>query len=294
MESGKMFGGAVRTVNVDRESEANKLSVDTGIGGTRIATARESLGALLRRLRQRARPAPNRRASRRRVAGLRREEVALEAGISVTWYTWLEQGRPVRVSPSTLLEIARALGADETERDHLLRLGVASSAPVRPSFASAATTHIREFADGLRPHPAYAVNGRWDVLYANEPAHRIFGDFNAQPGVTDNVLRRLCVDPAWRALFEDWEDIVASAVAQFRASTGHFAGDPEWDAFVAQLQTESSVFAGHWSRQELAASHPRHKVLRHAELGRLAFTYASVALDAGPDDVRVVIYTPHE
>ena len=270
------------------------MSADPGIGGTTIDSPESptrALAAFLRRMRDRAEPRAGRRTPRRRAAGMRREEVAIDAGISVTWYTWLEQGRPVRVSRRTLLSIARALRLDATERAHLLRLADAATA-VRPRLTSAASASVRALADGLLPHPAYVVNGLWDVLYANRSARIVFGDFDARPGVTDNILRRLHLDADWRTRFVDWPSVCGSAVAQFRLATAAMVGSPSWTAFVDQLSHDSEDFAGRWARHELATSFPREKVVRHAAAGDLRFLYASVAPDAEPTDVRLIVYTP--
>ena len=270
---------------------ANKLSADPGISGTTVESPARALGTFLRRMRDRAEPRTGRRIPRRRATGMRREEVAIDAGISVTWYTWLEQGRHVRVSRRTLLDIARALRLDATERAHLLRLADAATA-TRPRLTSAASAEVRSLADGLLPHPVYVVNGLWDVLYANRSAAVVFGDFDSQPGVTDNVLRRLYLDLDWRARFADWPSVCGSAVAQFRLATAGLVGSETWTAVVDRLSRESEAFADRWARHELATAFPREKVVRHPAAGNLRFLYASVAPDAEPADVRLIVYTP--
>ena len=244
-------------------------------------------------MRDRAEPQPGRRQAGRRAIGLRREEVAIEAGISVTWYTWLEQGRPVRVSRRTLRSIARALRLDATERAHLLTLADAASAsPLRRQLTATASPALVALADGLNPQPAYIVNGLWDVLYATDAARRVFGEFDAKAGITDNILRRLFLDADWRDRFADWDVVSRSAVAQFRVATAGLVGWPRWNRFVARLCDESPLFAEQWERHELAAAFARDKVVRHPELGELSFVYASVAPDGEPADVRLILYTP--
>lgn len=223
---------------------------------------------------------------------MRREEVAIEAGISVTWYTWLEQGRPVRVSRRTLDGLGRALRLDATERVHLIRLARAVAGADKPNeITTAATPSLHAMADGLEPHAVYVVNGLWDVLYANESARTMFGDFGEVPGVTDNVLRRLYLDARWRTLFPDWLAVSGAAVAQFRAATGHMVGTPRWREFIRALARESADFAKRWERHELASAFPRHKTVRGAMGGERSFLYASVAPDGEPPDVRLIVYT---
>ena len=269
----------------------NKLSTDTSIPTTTLPESpARALGAFLRRMRDRARPLDSRRQSRRRATGLRREEVSDAAGISVTWYTWLEQGREVRVSPRTLNAIADALRLSTTEREHLIRLADAAHATRASSVTGVASDSLRRFVDALTPHAAYAINGMWDVLHANAAATALLGPFLSDHA-TGNVLTRLFLDSAWRRLFHPWEDVAASAVAQFRASTAHLTGDDDWHRFVARLAGDSAAFAEVWSRHDLAESTSREKVLCHPTFGTLRMLYASLAPEAEPNDVRVVVYT---
>jgi transcriptional regulator with XRE-family HTH domain len=250
-----------------------------------------TLGAFLRRMRDRA--SPPQRGTRRRAVGLRREEVAAAADIGVSWYTWLEQGRPVRVSRRTLAAIARALHLSAAERAHLMRLADAAANPAAaPRFTTVASPLLRDLVRSLAPHPAYAVNGYWDVLCANDAATRLFGAFDADPGRTDNVLARLFLDPAWRALFHDWSVVAESAVAQFRAATGHLLADDTWRGLVDAVRAASPEFASMWDRHDLAEPTVREKSVQHPERGRLRFVYASIAPDGEPADVRVVTYMP--
>lgn len=273
----------------------NKLSTDTGIATNTQDAARRALGLFLRRMRDRATPTtagagPRRGA--RRTPGMRREEVALAAGISVTWYTWLEQGRPMKVSPETLTAVADALRLDETERVHLRRLADSSAtdSPHASGRTRALMPEVRALVDGLVPHPAYAMNGWWDVLHANAPAVTLFGDFGAYPGTTDNVLRRLFLDATWRERFPMWSVVAESAVAQFRATSGFYVGNLEWEEFVARLASESSDFEELWARHAFAGAVATSCDVRAADGSRSTFSYASVAPDTERCDVRVVIY----
>jgi hypothetical protein len=196
----------------------------------------------------------------------------------------------VRVSRRTLGAIARALRLDATERAHLLQLAAAAAAPTPPSPTGTATPSLRALVDALAPHPAYAVNARWDVLHANAPAVATFGDFAARPGVTDNVLARLLLDEGWRTCFVDWGAVTASAIAQFRAATGRMVGDAWWKAFVARLSAESAVFREAWARHDLAAAASWEKTVRHADGTVTPYRYASLAPDAEAPDVRIVVY----
>jgi transcriptional regulator with XRE-family HTH domain len=277
-------------MNPREAKRANKLSTDTSTPTTRLRESpARTLGAFLRRMRDRATPLDARRGSRRRAAGLRREEVSQAAGISVTWYTWLEQGRDVRVSPRALNAIADALRLDATERDHLLRLADAAHATRASSITQVASEQLVRFVDALS-HPAYAINGMWDVLHANRAATALLGEFRPEHP-TGNVLTRLFLDPAWQRLFHPWDEVAASAAAQFRTATAHLTGDDDWHRFIGRLSDESDAFRDLWSRHDLAESTSRAKILRHPTLGTVRMLYTSLAADAEPNDLRVVVYT---
>jgi transcriptional regulator with XRE-family HTH domain len=243
----------------------------------------------------RGRAVPSARAgmTRRRVRGLRREEVAVAAGISLTWYTWLEQGRPVRVSAQTLRAIGRALRLAPVERTHLTRLASAAlGSGKRVNVTRAASDGLQALVESLAPHPVYTVNGVWDVIYRNRVADLVFGNFDREPGVTDNVLRRLMLDAEWRELFDDWRSVAESAIAQFRAATGHLVGQPAWQRFVARLSNDSPWFAEQWSAHVVRPSVGYTKIVRHRTAGTLTMLYASLAPAGEPADVRLVVYTP--
>ncbi len=144
----------------------------------------------------------------------------------------------------------------------------------------------------LSPHPAYAVNGVWDLLCRNRLADAVFGDFGREPGRTDNVLRRLMLDPDWRERFANWENVAESAIAQFRAATGHLVGSSTWRQFVAKLSDESSWFAERWSALRVVPAVTYTKIVRHPVAGSLTMLYASLAPEGEPSDVRLVMYTP--
>ena len=285
--------------NLSVSSGANKASRDAGSATTTFDAGSKALGDFLRAMRARVAPLSSGTSTRvssfgrRRVRGLRREEVAVAAGISLTWYTWLEQGRPVRVSARTLRAIGRALRLAPTERAYLMRLASgAAGGTRRVPLTYTASESLRALVRHLAPHPAYAVNGLWDVLCRNREADEMFGDFDRKPGVTDNVLRRLLLDPDWRSLFVDWEALATSAVAQFRVGTARLTGQAPWRGFVSTLAAESEWFATKWPAQAVASSVTYVKTVRHPRLGVRHLWYAPLSPDGEPADVKVVVYTP--
>jgi transcriptional regulator with XRE-family HTH domain len=230
--------------------------------------------------------------ARRRARGLLREEVAMIAGVGVTWYTWLEQARPIKPSVHVLSDIARALRLDDAERMHLLRLARPDLEPAPAvRLATSASPALLRTMESLAPNPAYAVNAVWDVIAWNKAAARVFGDFATIKGERRNLLYLIFCDRHWRSLFDGWEAIAASAVAQFRAGTARHNGDARFKSLLKLLERESPEFREHWRRRDVRRPMPRSKVLDHPRAGRLDLEYATFQPDGDPD-VRLTIYTP--
>jgi transcriptional regulator with XRE-family HTH domain len=256
---------------------------------------REQLAHFLRAKRQSVRPQQLGLAVRRlrRATGLLREEVAELAGVSLTWYTWMEQARPTNPSARVLDGLASALQLMPAERQHLFKLarpdleadGLAADAEAVWGSAHG------NFLHSLAPHPAYAIDVLWNVLEWNAPAGKVFGEF-AAAGVERNVLYRLLFDAHWRALFVDWEKIIALAVAQFRASTAHIADQIRFGEFVATLSGRSALFAQLWSLQAVALPPACVKELRHPLVGALRFNYTTLRPEGLTGEARFTIYTP--
>lgn len=230
--------------------------------------------------------------ARRRARGLLREEVAMIAGVGLTWYTWLEQARPIKPSVRVLGSLARALRLSDVERAHLFRL---ARPDLEPSPAVQLTTAVSQplqsTMDGLSPNPAYAVNAVWDVIGWNKPAKLLFGDFAAVDVERRNLLHLIFCDSAWRNLLRDWEAISAFAVAQFRESTARLGGDPRFKELVGMLERDSESFRMHWRRRDVRQPAPQSKVLNHRHAGRLDLDYATFQADSDRE-VRLTIYTP--
>ena len=230
--------------------------------------------------------------TRRRARGLLREEVAMMAGVGVTWYTWLEQARPVKPSVRVVGSIARALRLDEAERAHLFRLARPDLEPAPATqLATRISQTLQRTMEALSPNPAYATNAVWDVIGWNKAATCVFSDFERIEAERRNLLYLLFCDPDWRILFQDWETISASAVAQFRAGTARLGSDARFRQLVSTLERDSASFRAHWRKRDVHQSAPRSKVLTHSNAGRLDLEYATFQPD-GDGDVRLTIYTP--
>ncbi|MGI3168516.1 helix-turn-helix transcriptional regulator [Pseudooceanicola sp. C21-150M6] len=251
------------------------------------AARREELARFLRARREAL--APQRPGGRRRTPGLRREEVAAEAGISVTWYTWLEQARDVSVSAETLRRVARALQLNETEEHYLT--GLARPGDFRAASPEKVPEALLTIVQGLSPHPAYAMDRVFNVVAWNDPAETLFGAFTTGDPVTGNVLARLFLDPEWKRLFVDWPGIARSAVAQFRTATAAFAQDPEVTGLVARLCDEAPVFATVWQAAELAPSPDWTKVIRRGNRTE-SWRYSVLRPEGAAKGFTVTLYLP--
>ena len=253
----------------------------------------KALGAFLKRTRaSRVADSAVPAAPRRRVKGLRREEVALAAGISVTWYTWIEQGRAVTCSRATLDRIALALRMDRTERKHLFDLASPSGDQAAATISMVAPPELTPVIDALRVEPAFVVNGLWDVLHFNAACAAVLGPFERGSRATGNVLRRLFLDEQWRTRFADRDRTVQSAVAQFRSMPGRLHGTDTLLLFLATLAEESAEFRALWERKHLAPPPIKQKTFNHATAGALTMHYARLRPDTAAVDVSIVLYVP--
>jgi transcriptional regulator with XRE-family HTH domain len=183
----------------------------TGLGGTMTKRPqdgrRKELGQFLRSRRERSKPSQALldRHPRRRTPGLRREEVAEEAGIGITWYTWLEQGRDIGVSPEVLRRLSRALSLSREETKHLFRLsgvGLVEDVPPLPSIVKPS---LQRVLDAMEYIPAYVHNARWDRIAWNDAALALMGDFSSDPLEQRNTVWRTFLSPDVRAYTEDWD-----------------------------------------------------------------------------------------
>jgi hypothetical protein len=227
---------------------------------------------------------------RRRTPGLRREEVAQLAGVGVTWYTWLEQGRPIHASTQVLDAIARTLRLDQAEREHLYRLADVPAVPSAP--AECLPAEIQTILDALVPVPAVVYNGRYDVLAWNATYRALFPGLTKAPVDERNALWQLFVVPPCCSAIGNWEAEVRTLVATFRASFGRHLGEPAWTSFVERLSAASPKFAEMWADHDVASPSARVKIfVRNLGEVRVNTTATSLGISASPE-TRLVVYTP--
>jgi transcriptional regulator with XRE-family HTH domain len=270
-------------------SEAPALIDPPGRNGSDLW--RRELGAFLRSRRERIKPEQVglRATRRRRTPGLRREEVAQLAGVGVTWYTWLEQGRDINASAQVLDAIARTLQFDAHEHAHLFTLaGVATTTIANECRALCPT--VQPLIDQLEPFPAMVVNSRLDLLAYNRVYASFFDDLHTIQIEDRNILWLAYTHPQWRAAIVDWDD-VAQLVAEYRAAMAEHLDDPAWKTLVERLHRASPEFTAVWDRHDVQSIDGRTKRARHPTAGLLKLDYTNlwVGQQVG---IRIVAYAP--
>ena len=223
----------------------------------------------------------------RRVPGLRREELAMLAGVSVDYYVRLEQGRNASVSGSVLDAIARALQLDEHERAHLFDLAKPTRAPRRPApRPQRVRPGMRTLLDNLVT-PAFVLGRRLDILATNRMARALLCDFDALPPRERNHARWVFLDPAARELYLDWEAVARDNVAVLRMDAGRHPDDPELSELIGELTIKSPDFARWWSDHDVLRQTHGTKRYHHPVVGNLTVAYEALPL---PDDAEQTLF----
>ncbi|GGV49365.1 hypothetical protein GCM10010245_77790 [Streptomyces spectabilis] len=292
---GSATGRTPRTADAPGAPAPAPVSPKAPASPTAAARRRPELAAFLRGRRARVTPAdvgmpPG---PRRRTPGLRREEVAQLSGVGVTWYTWLEQGRPINASAQVLDAVARTLRLDRAEREHLYHLAEVPYAVRHEAAAEAVGAEIQGLIDALDPHPAVVYNTRYDILATN-PAYRdLFLVPETEAIGVPNVLWTLFVVPRSDCplVFRDSE--LPVMVATLRGAYGRHVGEPAWEEFVRGLSLASQEFADLWASGNVIPPGPRVKTFRHTAVGELRMTSVSLSINGMPE-CRIVAYTPDD
>lgn len=226
----------------------------------------------------------------RRVPGLRREEVARLAGVSVDYYVRLERGRSRNVSDVVLKAIARTLRLDDTERDHLFAL----ARPARPDSDPAPDQRMRpamqRILEGLTDSPALAVGRRWDVLGANRLARALYTDFDALPPRDRNIARYMFLDESTRTLFADWAYEARRTVAGLHLYAGRHPDDRALADLVGELSAQDPDFRRWWAEHHVFRRTFGTKRLRHPLVGDITLQYEAMAPTGDPDQL-LGVYT---
>ncbi|HEY0716659.1 MAG TPA: helix-turn-helix transcriptional regulator [Streptosporangiaceae bacterium] len=230
---------------------------------------------------------------RRRTPGLRREELALLAGVGITWYTWLEQGRPINASVQVLDAVARTLRLDQAEREHLYRLADATPVRMITGSAPAVPPTVVDILHSLGPSPAVLVNGRSDILHSNWVHRAMFRGWHSMPCIHRNLLWCAVTEPSAREKLLNFDDEIPYMVARMRANYAAHVGDPDWEEDIRRLCDLSPEFAGLWSRHEVCEPALRLRIFRDNDVGEMRFTINELAVSAVPG-LSLVVYSPHD
>ncbi|NQX13103.1 helix-turn-helix domain-containing protein [Microbacteriaceae bacterium VKM Ac-2855] len=221
----------------------------------------------------------------RRVPGLRREEVAMLAGVSADYYTRLERGNLAGVSESVLDSLANALHLDEAETAHLFDLARAANASPRRR-RPAPTVHVRpslqRILDSMVGAPAWVRNGRMDFLAANELGYALYCDYFDDPSRPANSARFIFLDPRAQEFFPDWERNASDVVAILRGEAGRHPYDKKLTDLVGELSTRSDEFRVRWAAHDVRFHRTGTKRIHHRVVGDLELTYEAMEFPGLP------------
>jgi transcriptional regulator with XRE-family HTH domain len=251
-----------------------------------------ALGQLLRSRRERLVPAdvglPG--GPRRRTAGLRREEVALLANLSATYYTFLEQGRPVRPSEQVLDALASALRMSAAERRylHVLAYGPGGTAQPPPERID---PEVADLVQRLEPDPTIVKGRRWDVLASNPAARELFTDWEALPADERNLVRWMFTADRARVVYLEWESEARAMLGRFRLAAARHPDDPDFRALIADLRRDSEHVRDWWPRHDVTGLGSGSKKLRHPRLGPVDYSHVVLQVADHPDQT-LVTYSP--
>ncbi|MFI6639796.1 helix-turn-helix transcriptional regulator [Streptomyces sp. NPDC050504] len=227
--------------------------------------------------------------ARRRTPGLRREEVAVLAGVGVSWYQWLEQGRDITVSPQVLDSVARVLRLSSAERRHLYVLaGLNPPAPEVDRDALKMCEGLRRLIDTWMPYPAHIMDVYWNTVMYNDAAAMVLG---MRPEIVQNCLIAFFTDPIYRSQVLSWEQNAAQVVAQYRAACSERPDDEGFQSVVGQARAESAEFTELWARRDIEPGGQLRKAVEHPVVGTLYLESTQLRVPARPD-LTIVLHSP--
>lgn len=231
---------------------------------------------------------------RRRVPGLRREEVAQLAAISTDYYTRLEQGR-ISPTPTVIASVARALGLDDDQRAYLIEIsGLDPAAPRPPRKPGALTTtplpQLQAFIDDLATTPVFVIGPRTEIVAWNVMGAALITDFATIPEAQRYYIRLLITDPRMRQLYADWDDVTRLAVEQLRRLNATAPDDPRLVGLVRELSAIDTQFKQWWATHDVAPRTAGTKTLRHPVVGTLRLDWSALTWNADPD-LQLIVWT---
>ena len=247
---------------------------------------RQLLGDFVRAHRERLPPEGS--ATRRRTPGLRREELAARAGISITWLTWIEQGRDVKASPQALDRLVRALTLSRAERAYLFELSGIHDPTDPPSQDLTDAPASIVAAVAAVTHPAYGLDRLWNACCWNKAAECLFQGW-LTPDCERNLLLFVFLDPAARKLIPHWDMRARRLLAEFRGDYGHSFADPRARALVERLRRDSALFRAAWDEQSVLEREGGVRHFQHPDGGALSFLQHTFAPAERPDHKLVIL-----
>lgn len=225
-------------------------------------------------------------------SGLRREEVAFLSGVSVTWYTWLEQARDSNPSRQVLEALSRALRLTVREHAYVLELaGFSPSHPAEPMAVRPAPDHVQRLLDALVTFPSYAITSGWGIAGWNAAYEALYPSIATVAEEDRNLLWLVFTDPYVRKLLPNWESDSHHFLAQFRAEAGPRLGDPAFASLVTRLSDASREFRKGWDSHSIEPFASRERTFHHPLVGDLQLEHNRLSPSDHPD-LHVVIYTP--
>lgn len=228
--------------------------------------------------------------SRRRTPGLKREELAQLAGISVTWYTWLEQGRDIQVSLPVIDSLCRVLKLDDDECAYLKQL-----AQVQHSNSYAlndvVSKELQSVLDNLMHCPSTIINEKWQVLSWNDAACLLFGDFSKMKSLERNILWSIFTDPQQKNHLLNWPAHAKALLGRFRIAYSNHLDDPWFIDFVELLKSKSPEFSTWWALHDIESSGLTKKSFHHPTLGILDFMVSKFEV-LGHNNLKLIVHTP--
>ncbi|WP_282035313.1 helix-turn-helix transcriptional regulator [Metabacillus indicus] len=233
--------------------------------------------------------------TRRRTPGLRREEVAQLAGVSTTWYTWLEQGRDIKVSSSVLDCISAALQLNNDETDYLYDLTLETKVEITMPERDETdlSPSLKRILAELRYCPTIITDRHCHIVGWNPAASHVFIDFEQIPNDQRNLIRLVFTRKEFKTLAVNWEHFAKGFLAIFRTYYGHYLGDGWYNQFINEMSHSHSEFRDLWQESQVSKAPEMIIEFRHAKAGKMLFNLTSLQVQ-GNMDLRCSIYTPVE
>jgi len=256
---------------------------------------RQELGDFLKSRRNRLQPADYGLpiGTRRKAKGLRREELAQLAGIGLSWYTWLEQGREINASQDVLESLARVMRLSAEEKNHLFLLALQQppTANKPETIRADVQTVVQHFLDHWADCPAYVTDHKWDVLAWNRAACAVFGDFSAMNEKERNAVWRCFRSASYRELLVDWEGHAKRLLASFRSTSTCHVGEDWYQELVQELIEHSKEFQQWWLCHDIMGTPIGTKALLHPKAGLMMMEHITFQVYDAPD-LKVTLYRP--